>query len=87
MELDYEVDVAGREDATRVAELLCEDDPHALAVWHARHLLDALGLPCNEEDTAGVPERFVAALEELTDGLREDPGRHLARLFPPPDTQ
>lgn len=55
-----------------------------LAIGHARHLLEALGVNVTAEETAATPERMVKALLELTAGLRHDPARHLARTFPPP---
>ncbi|NJP98453.1 hypothetical protein HCN51_55070 [Nonomuraea sp. FMUSA5-5] len=47
----FEVPVTSIADATEVVEELTEDDPRARAVWHARHLFDALGLPCDDDST------------------------------------
>ncbi|MBV2365564.1 GTP cyclohydrolase I [Streptomonospora nanhaiensis] len=54
----------------------------APAVAHARALLRELGLPCDTESTRRTPERFAAALAEMTSGLRLDPERHLKVRFP-----
>jgi GTP cyclohydrolase I len=48
----------------------------------ARALLESLGLP-ETEATKDTPRRLVAALVELTAGLRTDPDRHLLVTFPP----
>lgn len=52
------------------------------AYWHARQMLAALGIPCDDESTAHTPARLVRALRDMTWGMREDPARHLARTFP-----
>jgi GTP cyclohydrolase I len=54
------------------------------AVMHARAMLRALGMPCDDDGTEETPDRFVRALVELTAGTRADPDRHFARTFPPP---
>ena len=59
----------------------CESHP---ATVHARAMLGHLGIPCGTEDTEDTPARLVGAILELTSGLGLDPGRHLARTFPPP---
>lgn len=66
-----------------------ETDPeaardHNVAVMHARAMLRALGMPCDDDGTGETPGRFVRALVELTAGIRLDPDRHFARTFPPP---
>ncbi|MFF4777457.1 GTP cyclohydrolase I [Microtetraspora fusca] len=71
-------------EAVDYVDALTEDTPHNRAEWHARHMFDALGIPCDEESTADTPGRFVRALAELTSGMTLDPARHLARTFPPP---
>ncbi|MGW4793766.1 GTP cyclohydrolase I [Nonomuraea sp. MG754425] len=53
------------------------------ASLHARRMMAALGLPLDTPGLADTPARLVAALRELTAGLREDPGRHLEVTFPP----
>lgn len=50
---------------------------------HARRMMAALDLPLDTPGLAGTPARLVAALRELTAGMREDPGRHLEVTFPP----
>ncbi|MFW5415829.1 GTP cyclohydrolase I [Nocardiopsis sp. CNT-189] len=46
-------------------------------------MLAELGLACDTESTRRTPERFVAALADMTRGLRLDPDRHLGVRFPP----
>jgi GTP cyclohydrolase I len=53
------------------------------ASMHARRMMAALGLPLDAPGLADTPARLVAALRELTAGMREDPGRHLEVTFPP----
>ncbi|RJL35803.1 GTP cyclohydrolase I [Bailinhaonella thermotolerans] len=50
---------------------------------HARGLMDALGFPVDSPGMAGTARRLVQALDELTSGMHEDPGRHLLVTFPP----
>jgi GTP cyclohydrolase I len=54
------------------------------AIGHARALLDLLGVDLSADGLADTPQRMVAALGEMTRGLRLDPDRHLSRTFPPP---
>ena len=54
-----------------------------VAAGHARAMLAALGMPCDDDSTRRTPERFVRALEEMTRGRWLDPRRHLAVTFPP----
>jgi GTP cyclohydrolase IA len=53
-----------------------------LAAAHARAMLNALGMACEDESTKDTPERFVRALDEMTRGRWLDPCRHLAVTFP-----
>jgi GTP cyclohydrolase I len=71
---------------TAVEHLPAHLDAGDAATYHARQLLAALGMPCEDESTAETPARMVRALLELTDGGRVDPDRHFARTFPPPST-
>ena len=54
------------------------------ATKHAREMLHALGIPCEDEDTAATPARLIRALLELTAGLTANPARHFATTFPAP---
>lgn len=58
-------------------------DRLAAAAGHARAMLAALGIACDDESTAATPERFVRALAEMTAGRLVDPDRHLLVTFPP----
>jgi GTP cyclohydrolase I len=51
------------------------------AEHYARKLIEALDIP-ETESTKDTPRRLVAALEEMTAGVRLDPARHLAVTFP-----
>ncbi|WP_017594450.1 GTP cyclohydrolase I [Nocardiopsis potens] len=63
--------------------VLRDGAPPRAAVEHARAMLAELGLACDTESTRRTPERFVAALADMTRGLRLDPDRHLGVRFPP----
>ncbi|MEV7781364.1 GTP cyclohydrolase I [Kitasatospora sp. NPDC088351] len=52
------------------------------ATAHARAMLTSLGIDCDSASTRRTPYRFVKALAEMTDGLRQDPTRHLKVQFP-----
>jgi GTP cyclohydrolase I len=54
------------------------------AVEHARAVLAAIGMPCEDESTRATPRRMLRALLELTEGTRMDPDRHLKVTFPAP---
>jgi GTP cyclohydrolase I len=55
------------------------------AVGHARAMLAALGMPCDDDSTAATPARFVRALMEFCSGVLDDPDRHFKVTFPAPE--
>jgi GTP cyclohydrolase I len=61
------------------------DEPTQLdgeIVAAARRIFAYLSAPCEDESTRETPQRFIAALQELTVGTNLDPLRHLKTTFP-----
>jgi GTP cyclohydrolase IA len=67
-----------------IPDHLADADLHP-ATGHARAMLAELGMPCDDDDTAATPARFVRAMLEFTAGLRMDPDRHFKVTFPAPE--
>lgn len=67
-----------------IPDHLTEADTHP-ATAHARRMLAELGIPCDSDDTAATPARFVRAMLEFTAGQYLDPARHFKVTFPAPD--
>ena len=49
--------------------------------------LEAIGEDSNREGLIETPERVARMCEQMFGGMKEDPGEHLARQFPAPDSE
>lgn len=67
-----------------MSSLTLDDARDHPATVHARAMLAALGMSCDDDETSATPARFVRAMLELTEGARLDPDRHLQVRFPAP---